>query len=305
MINFIFRYLATGCSMTELHYSYRLGISTISYIIREVCTSLWNCLKAECLPKPTRERWLSIAKGFEENSQFPNCIGAVDGKHFRAIKPKLSGSMFYNYKNYFSIQMLAICDADYRFIYVDVGNYGKDNDSALFDASNFNKKLREKKLNIPEPTYISEKEDFKVPYLLVGDEAFELTTSMMHPYGGRYLPLQQRVFNYRLTRARRFSECSFGILTNKWRIFHRPLNVDLDLAIDIIKAGVILHNFVRARDGFEHEHTLSYTGLRDNGDFHSPDTVQYVGRTPIYIREYLTNYFQSEEGELPWQYTKV
>jgi hypothetical protein len=80
-----------------------------------------------------------------------------------------------------------------------------------------------------------------MPFVLVGDEAFALSNAMMRPYGGNDLPQNKTVFNYRLSRALRFIECSFGILTNKWRIFHRPFNVNIELAIDIIKACVILY----------------------------------------------------------------
>jgi hypothetical protein len=124
---------------------------------------------------------------------------------------------------------------------------------------------------------------------------------MMRPYGGKDSPQNKMVFNYRLPRARRFIECSFGILTNKWRIFHRPLNVSIELAIDIIKACVVLHNFVRLRDGYLHEESLSYTGLFENeGNVPS----RYTGTGPTAIRDYFTNYFVMD-GTLPWQYRKM
>ena len=44
------------------------------------------------------------------------------------------------------------------------------------------------------------------------------------------------------------TECAFGMLANKWRIFHRPIDVDNDFADSIIKAACVLHNFVRIRD---------------------------------------------------------
>lgn len=72
--------------------------------------------------------WLKIAKEFNKRANFPNCLGAVDGKHIRIIKPERSGSLYMNYKHYFSIGLLAIADANYKFIYVDVGSYGKDSD---------------------------------------------------------------------------------------------------------------------------------------------------------------------------------
>ena len=61
-------------------------------------------------------------------------------------------------------------------------------------------------------------------------------------------------------------ECAFGILSNKWRIFQRPLNVSLDFAVDIVKACVVLHNFVRENDGYKFEDALTVTGLEDLPD---------------------------------------
>ncbi|CAH1985109.1 unnamed protein product [Acanthoscelides obtectus] len=55
------KYLATGCSLTELHYNYRVGISTASEIIQETCKLIWIFMKEQCIPKPTREKWLEIA----------------------------------------------------------------------------------------------------------------------------------------------------------------------------------------------------------------------------------------------------
>ena len=61
-------------------------------------------------------------------------------------------------------------------------------------------------------------------------------------------------------------ECAFGIVSNKWRIFQRPLNVSPDFAVYIVKACVVLHNFVRERDGYKFEDALTLTGLEDVPD---------------------------------------
>jgi hypothetical protein len=42
---------------------------------------------------------------------------------------------------------------------------------------------------------------------------------------------------------------AFGILSNTWRIFQRPLDVSHDFAVVIVKACVVLYNFVKERDG--------------------------------------------------------
>ena len=52
----------------------------------------------------------------------------------------------------------------------------------------------------------------------------------------------QRVFNYRLSQARRCIENAFGILSTKWRIFHRPKKGNVDLVQLIVAATVCLHN---------------------------------------------------------------
>jgi len=92
------RYLACGCIFHDLHFSYRIGISTASKIIREAYLSIWSIMHPECIPKPTKEQWELTALEFKRRANFPHCLGAVDGKHIRVIKPEHSGSMFYNYK---------------------------------------------------------------------------------------------------------------------------------------------------------------------------------------------------------------
>jgi hypothetical protein len=61
-----------------------------------------EALKNIYLEEPNQEKWNDIAAGFKNNKHFPNCIGAVDGKHIRIKKPNNAGSLFYNYKHFHS-----------------------------------------------------------------------------------------------------------------------------------------------------------------------------------------------------------
>lgn len=294
---FYFRYLASGNTFTDLHYTYRLGISTISIIVEEVCTVIWTLLKDECMEIPSTEQWENISMEFEKRANFPNCIGAVDGKHIRIIKPTKSGSLFYNYKHFFSVLLLAVCDANYCFTYIDVGAYGKFSDSTVFKNGPFWQKLQNDTLNIPKGKPLP-KENIDQPYVIVGDEALPLTKNLLRPYARKNLTYKKKIFNYRLTRARRYIECTFGILSNKWRIFHRPLNVSLRLSKKIIKACCIMHNFVRVRDGFQFEDTLTVHGFRDS-------TQRIPQNSTINTtRDAFANYFIGS-GKVPWQDNKI
>ncbi|KAF0752545.1 protein ALP1-like [Aphis craccivora] len=153
--------------------------------------------------------------------------------------------------------LLAVCDSNYRFLFVDIGAYGKSSDSLVFKNSDFWKRLQNQTLNIPAQNFLPGTETLKCPHMIVGDEAFGLSHHVLRPYGGKNLTKKKRICNYRLSEARLYIECAFRILANKWRIFHRPINVNIDFTEDIIKACCILHNFVRERDGYNFEHTLT------------------------------------------------
>ena len=84
------------------------------------------------MPEKAEDVWVKIANDFYRRTQFPNCIGAVDGKHVRIKMPTGSGSLFYNYKHFFSILLLALVDTNYCFIAVDVGAFGKCSDFNIF-----------------------------------------------------------------------------------------------------------------------------------------------------------------------------
>lgn len=287
--------MATGCSFAELHYVFRIGISTVAEIIREVCAAIWFCLK-EIFPEPTKEMWCRIANDFFKRANFPHCIGACDGKHIRITAPANSGSMCYNYKGFFSLVLMAICDSNYKFVLIDVGAYGKFGDSAIFQNSNFYKIIQENRLNIPDPSTISPNCTTCLPFVFVGDEAFALSTSMMRPYARNDLNVTKKKYNYRHCRARRYAECTFGILANKWRIFHRPINVNIDLVNYIIKSACVLHNFVRDRDGFSYDDTLN----NPLTETIAPDSVRRNNRTALKYRELFAEYFMTE-GRLDWQ----
>lgn len=301
MLQFFFRYLASGCTFTDLHYNYRVGISTARKIVQEVCRAIWSIMREECIPTPTCDMWVSIASDFERTANFPHCLGAVDGKHIRLTRPFDSGSMYFNYKDYFSVVLMAVVDSKYKFVYVDVGSYGKECDSSIFKRSNLWKSIENNTQQLPEERLLPGTESPKIPYFFVGDEAFGLHKHLLRPFGGKHLTVEKRVFNYRLCRARRYVECAFGILSNKWLVFHRPINVQPDFAVLIVNACIVLHNYVRDRDGYLIDDTTTITGLEDLAG----ETTTRGGLAANNVRSVLCRYFMSNVGSVPWQMSKI
>nr|CAI5870051.1 unnamed protein product [Callosobruchus analis] len=191
-------------------YNTRIHESTISKFVPEVCTAIYKHLKGKYLRTPrTAEEWLKVAEDYEEKWNFPHCIGALDGRHITFNAPISSGSFYHNYKGTDSIVLLGLVDAHYRFIYINVGVNGRVSDGGVFNASGLSKKMRDGGLGIPEPQCLPGRTT-KAPY---------------KPYPQRMLSYENRIFNYRLSRARRLVECGFGILANRWRVLLNKIHL--------------------------------------------------------------------------------
>lgn len=281
-----------------MHLNYYRGASTIAKTVRLVCNAIWDRCLRQNMPEIT-QLFEEISADFDKKANFPNCLGAIDGKHIRIRSPANSGSLFYNYKGYNSIVLLAITDSKYRFIYVDIGAYGNESDSTIFHNSKLYDLLMKGSLPIPISKPLSGFQE-PVPFVFVGDEAFSISNNVMRPYSGKHLTVKQRIFNYRLSRARRYVECAFGILANKWRVFHRPLNVSIDFAVDIVKACCILHNFVLNRDGLQ----CPVEMIIDDSELQSLQTLNARIMSANVIRDKFSNYFSSVFGALKWQLKK-
>lgn len=197
------------------------------------------------MPEPTEEIWKKSAEGFETVWNFPNCIGSIDGKHVTIKCPNKSGSNFFCYLKKFSIVLMAIVGPDYKFLCVDIGGFGKNSDSGIFDASNMGKKFEQSQINVPKDKNLPGQNE-TCPYVLIGDEAFALRTYLMRPYPYRQSRsnIRKEKYNTRLCRARRVVENAFGILAQKWRIFYRPIELSVETTIVVVKTACILHNYL-------------------------------------------------------------
>lgn len=295
-----FRFLTTGDSYRTIALNYRMGEATVRKIVYEVCETIWTRLSPIFMPKPTVEMWKSIENAFSEKWNFPNCIGALDGKHVVIEAPPNSGSLYFNYKKTFSVVLMALVDADYRFIAVDVGAYGKNSDAGIFAKCNFGKALNEGNLNVPNDKLPPGSDD-PLPYVIVGDEAFPLKRNIMRPYPGAQIGNDEtkKILNYRLSRARRVSENAFGIWVQKFRIYNRRIKMSAEHVDKVILATCCLHNFLLYDE-------IGTIGHSDDNDLDAVNDLDNVGgacsvQEAMNVREKFRSYFVSPAGTVPWQ----
>nr|XP_034319421.1 putative nuclease HARBI1 [Crassostrea gigas] len=282
------RYIVTGNSYKSLQYSFRVAHNTIALFIPEVCQAIIDEYQNEVFAFPTnQEEWREVAQKFGERWNFYHTCGALDGKHVAIRNPCRSGTLYYNYKGFFSIILLALVDANYKFLWAHVD---------------------------PEPL---PHDDRPTPYFLIGDDAFPLRSWMMKPYSNRNMNNKERIFNYRLSRARRVVENTFGILAHRWRCMLGTMQQDPDRVKLIVMAAICPHNLMRLR----------YPGLQNN-DLDQVDEagnyipgawrndrvlqdVEAVGRGNLpnregkKIRTYLKHYYNSGVGSLPCQQNMI
>lgn len=193
---------------------------------------------------------------------------------------------------------------------VDIGAEGRQSDGGIFKNSNMGKCFEQKAFKLPNAKPV-EMEGPSLPYVLLGDEAFPLSTYLMRPYPrSGELDLSKKVFNYRLSRARRMVESAFGILAARWRIYRKPIIASVANARKIIQATVALHNFIISNEkNGQSRNTYTRVTPEDCNIFSQGLSSLPVCRnrsikTGIEVRDAYLEFFM-DTGALPFQWEKA
>ena len=264
----------------------------------------------------TVEEWMAVAQDYWDIWNFPLCLGALDGKHVAIRKPACSGSRFYNYKHFFSVILLAVCDAHYKFLFIDIGSQGRCSDGGVFWESDLNEALQENILNIPDKAKLPGT-DTDSHFCLVADEAFPLRNYIMKPYPQRNLTYEQKIYNYRISRARKCVECGFGIMANKFRVFINPICLQPSKVDFIVQACCAMHNMLRTIAPTRYnvvdddvnvglQSTIQPTPTPSTSTTPTMQPARVSGRRSATqvakkFRDNLCEYFISEPGAVEWQ----
>ena len=141
---------------------------------------------------------------------------------------------------------MALVDADYKFLWADVSAAGSASDAQIFNSCELKECLEYDSLGLPEPKPLPN-DNKNVPYFFIGDDAFGLRPTIMKPFTLRGLTTEERIFNYRLSRARRVVENAFGILANRFQVMSSTMQHQVPTVKLIVKTCLILHNLIRIK----------------------------------------------------------
>ena len=219
--------------------------STACMIVNESCRVIINTYWDESVKKhfPTSEDEIQHVMGkFGEEWQFPCAFAAVDGSHLPVKCPNGGAQamkQYFNFKGFYSIVLMALVDAEYRFIWASVGAPGNTHDSTLLQSTDLWRKIVEGDFI---PNVAQKIEDVEIPPLILGDGAFPLRTFLMKPHGDAVLPDNKRYFNFRHSRARLVTEGAFGRLKSRFRVLYRKCECNKETVKLYGLACVVLHN---------------------------------------------------------------
>ena len=142
---------------------------------------------------------------------------------------------------FFSIVLLGLVDAYYKFLWAHVGANGSSSECGVFHRSSLEPALREVTLGLPLPEP-NPQDDRDTSYFIVGDDTFPLRSYLVKPFPHRFLDHNGKKFNCRCSRARRVVENVFGILAARFRCLHTTLLTTHGNAKKIVKGCLMMRD---------------------------------------------------------------
>ena len=143
-----------------------------------------------------------------------------------------------------------------------------------------------------------------LPYVILGDEAFKLTTTFMRPYphDQAKADTDKAIYNYRHCLARRTCENAFGILCQYFRILFTPIAVNPDTTVLTVLAACIIYIFLRdERSSSSCDETPSEVTDLPRNTQALPRRKGNADFEAYNVRNQLRNSFCSREGQVAWQ----
>lgn len=231
------RYYATGSMLIVCGDFIGIHKSTASRIVKLVSHNI-AILRPQFVNFPNNENDLKqVKQDFYNIAKFPTVIGALDCTHVKIKSPGGDNAEVYrNRKNFFSINVQTICDANLKIQDIVARRPGSSHDSTIFNNSEIRRKLE-----------IGEMRDC----VLVADRGYAQRNYVMtlvgspntviDPASGIYEEAVAK-YNESLIRTRNTVERSYGVWKRRFPILATGINVKITSSQSIIVATAVLHN---------------------------------------------------------------
>lgn len=263
VIVFLF-WLACGTSYRVVSKAMIMPKSTIKNIIHKYL-NIFETLAKDVVQKPPALTALDdIGIKFANKARseiFRKAVGAIDGCHIKIKCPPNQRDQYINRKLDYSIQLQAVCDAEYKIFNMCCGYPGSVHDQRVL----VNSQLYRSAQFPPEG------------YFLLGDAGYKCMVNpicILTPYKGYQMTEAQTRFNHAHSKARITIEQTFGMMKSRWRaIFFKTLELQVKRCVQVVCACCVMHNICLAAGDFTDFDSTEIvptenvsSGLRDHRD---------------------------------------
>ena len=274
---------------------------TVTKTIAEVCHAITRKLgpRYMALPKNKEEVREKVSQ-FKLKFGMVQAFGCIDGTHIRIKNPLSNAQDYFNYKQFYSLNIQAICDSKGLFMDIDCRWPGSVHDAKIFANSTVNSKLQ--KGELPQifcpaiPGYET------IPTYLMADPAYPLTPFCMKEYQ-TCTDNKQVIFNNMLRSARNQVECAFGRLKARWGFMNRTVDLKLEIIPTVAYSCFVLHNYCESRkncgvDDDAVKVQIMKHRVEEEQYSNTPDPVYSCNNEEgEYVRSALTKYMQQHLPE--------
>ena len=285
--------LATPCEYRTISHLFGVARSTVCSIVQDTCRAIVSTLMSTYIQFPTGEALTKVVDEFERKWGFPQRAGAIDGSHIPISAPELNHTDYYSRKGWYSMVVQAVVDHEYIFRDICVGWPGSVHDARIFANSKIFRRITQDRLLADGGTRTIL--GCQVPICIIGDSAYPIQTWLMKPFSDcSSQTVQQKCFNYRLSRARIVVENAFGRLKARWRRLLKRNDMVTEHIPAVITACCILHNLCEI-----HGESFNETWLQDNSNEYErppPSTLPTTSRSASQdIRNTLMRYLHAQQ----------
>lgn len=218
------RFYATGSFQRVVGDLFGISIFAVSTVIHKVSRAIAKRKGQFISFQPDLSE---TKRKFYEIAHFSGVVGAIDCTHVRIVCPDRDSAMaFINRKQFYSINVQAVCDSEAVITNIVARWPGSTHDSRIFENSTVAERLR----------------DGDIDGMLVGDSGYACKSYLMTPI---LRPTNEGEVRYNIAhrRTRCIIERCFGILKRRFPCLHSGMRTFLRNTLVIIVAVAVLHNF--------------------------------------------------------------